>query len=55
MESVVLGAEKFKNCGKGTHGGGRYLFTKTVNQKSVIVLAEVKDEKCWLITGYYED
>ena len=33
----------------------RWKFKKTVDGKTLVVVAEVKKSECWLATAYYED
>ena len=39
----------------GSNGGFKYIFTKNTDLKVLIVVAEVKKEECWFITGYWQD
>ena len=40
---------------RGDHGGFVYKFKKTSGQRTLVVVAEVKNECCWLISGWIED
>ena len=39
----------------GSNGGFKYIFTKNIDLKILIVVAEVKKEECWVVTGYWQD
>ena len=39
----------------GTHGGTVRKFRKTVEPKTLVVVAEIKGKDCWLLTGFFAD
>lgn len=39
----------------GIHGGRISKFRKTVDGKTLVVVAEIKGKECWLLTGYFAD
>ena len=38
---------------RGNHGGFVYKFKKTVEGKILAVVAEIKKDECWLMSGFY--
>ena len=40
---------------KGNHGGFIWLFFRAFQSKILVVVAEVKANECWIITGYWEE
>jgi hypothetical protein len=40
---------------KGNHGGFIWLFFCAFESKILVVVAEVKANECWIITGYWEE
>ena len=40
---------------KGNHGGLIWLFFRRFESRILIVVAETKDNECWIITGYWEE
>ena len=40
---------------KGNHGGFIWLFFRTFESRILVVVAEVKANECWVITGYWEE
>jgi hypothetical protein len=39
--------------GKGNHGGLIRLFLRAYGGKVLVVVAEVRKNECWIITGYW--
>ena len=39
---------------KGGHGGMVYRLKKTVDKKTHIVIAEIKKDECWLVSGWVQ-
>jgi hypothetical protein len=39
----------------GVHGGAIYRFKKTDDGLTLVVVAEVKNNECWIMTAYYEN
>jgi len=52
MRNVVKYHDTKKQQYRGNHGGFVYRFTKSVDGKEFTVVAEVKKEECWLLTGF---
>lgn len=44
---------KQQQC-RGEHGGFVYKFSKNAGSVVLIVIAEVKKQECWLISGWRE-
>ncbi len=40
---------------KGNHGGFIWLFLRAFESRILVVVAEVKANECWIITGYWEE
>ena len=40
---------------KGNHGGFIWLFFRLFESRILVVVAEVKNNECWVITGYWEE
>jgi hypothetical protein len=40
---------------KGNHGGFIWLFFRAFESRILVVVAEVKANECWIITGYWEE
>ena len=40
---------------KGNHGGFIWLFSRAFESKVLVVVAEIKGNECWIITGYWEE
>jgi hypothetical protein len=40
---------------KGNHGGFIWLFFRAFGSRILVVVAETKNNECWIITGYWED
>lgn len=40
---------------KGNHGGWIWLFFRGYGGRVLVIVAEVKKNACWLITGYWTD
>lgn len=52
MKDVVNYSDKRMQQYRGTNGGFVYRFSKTAGGKAIVVIAEVKGDKCWLISGW---
>jgi len=39
---------------KGRNGGKVIRFKKTAGGKTLVVIAEIRHEECWIMTAYYE-
>jgi hypothetical protein len=53
MKDVVKYHSHKRQQYRGRHGGHVYKFTKTVDGKTVAVVAEVKKSECWLVTAFF--
>jgi hypothetical protein len=53
-KALVRSGSGKKLVGKGFHAT-RYTFEKTVDETTLFVVAEIKNNECWLITAYYKD
>jgi hypothetical protein len=40
---------------KGNHGGFIWLFFHAFESRILVVVAEIKGNECWIITGYWEE
>ena len=40
---------------RGNHGGFIWLFFRAFESRILVVVAEVKANECWIITGYWEE
>ena len=40
---------------RGDHGGFVYKFKKTSGSKTLTVVAEIKADQCWLISGWFQN
>ena len=50
---MVCYADEEKRLRNGDHGGIVYKFKKT-DSRALIVIAEIRNNNCWLATAYYE-
>ena len=39
----------------GNHGGFIWLFFRLFESRILVVVAEVKNNECWIIAGYWEE
>jgi hypothetical protein len=39
---------------RGNHGGMLWLFFRTFDSRLLVVVAEIKLNDCWIITGYWD-
>jgi hypothetical protein len=53
-KSVVKYSDFKQKQYTGEHRGTVFRFSKTVDGTTLTVVAEVKNNECWLITGLYE-
>ena len=54
-KNVVKYADEEKKLQNGQNGGILKSFTKTVDGRKLTVIAELKNNECWLATAYYEN
>jgi hypothetical protein len=54
-KDVVKYADGEKKLKEGKNGGILKSFTKTVGGRRLTVVAELKNNECWLATAYYEN
>jgi hypothetical protein len=52
MKQIVNNHDARRQQYRGEHGGFVYKFVKTVEGKKLAVVAEVKNDECWLISGF---
>ena len=38
---------------RGNHGGMIWLFSRAFAARVLIIVAEIKNHECWIITGYW--
>jgi hypothetical protein len=55
LKNVVNYSDSKQRQGKGAHGGQLTRFRKSVDGKTLVAVAEIKGNECWIVTGYYED
>ena len=55
LKSVVLNHDRKTQHRRGEHGGFVYEFTKRIQGRNLVVIAELKKHECWLITGWREE
>ena len=55
VKNVVKYSDSEQILNRGNHGGNLKKLWKTVNEKTLVVVAEIKREECWLATAYYEE
>lgn len=52
VKSVVLTHHKKQNEGKGRKGGIVWKFSKERSKLTLVVVAEIKQKECWIMTCY---
>lgn len=52
--NVVLYPDPARKLNRGKNGGILSMFKKTVDGKTRVVVAEIINDECWLMTIYYE-
>lgn len=55
MKNVVRYPDSEQLLRRGNHGGMVKKFRKTVDGKTLVVVAEIKGKDCWLLTGFFAD
>jgi len=55
VKNVISYYDSVERLNRGKHGGFLKKFKKTVDHKTLVVVAEIKNNDCWLATAYYED
>jgi hypothetical protein len=55
MESVINRHDRRTQQYVGEHGGLVYRFTRNDNERELVVVAEVKGEEAWILTGFVSD
>ena len=53
MKNVVCYPDESSFLRKGLHGGRISKFRKTVEGRTLVVVAEIKGKECWLLTGFF--
>jgi hypothetical protein len=54
LKAVVAMPHGVEELSPGRNGGKLKRFRKTVDDKTLVVVAEVKGNECWLATAFYE-
>ncbi len=54
MKDVVKYHDTRKQQYRGEHGGFVYRFSKSTDDMTLVVVAEVKKGECWLISAFYQ-
>ena len=54
IKNVVNYSREAEDLNVGKNGGKLKKFRKS-NGRTIIVIAEIKNQDCWLATAYYED
>jgi hypothetical protein len=54
-KDVVKYADEEKRLQRGNNKGFLTSFTKTIDGRKLTVIAELKNNDCWLATAYYEN
>ena len=54
MKAVVNYPEGKRQQYRGLNGGFVCKFSKTVDSKTLVVIAEVKKSECWLISAFFQ-
>lgn len=54
MKNVIRYPDRSADLKRGKKGGIVKKFWKTVDQRTLVVVAEIKDTDCWIITAYHE-
>ena len=54
MKDVVNYPDAKTQQYRGLHGGYVYRFYKTVGKATLVVVAEVKKDECWLMSAWNE-
>lgn len=55
MKNTVCQHQRRIQHQRGEHGGFVYEFHQRAAGKTLVVIAELKRQECWLITGYHEE
>jgi hypothetical protein len=55
MQGVVRQHQRRIQHQRGEHGGFVYESHQRLAAKRLVVIAELKKQECWLITGYHEE
>jgi hypothetical protein len=54
-KSVVIYSQETSVLRRGRHKGTVKKYRKTVDGRTLVVVAEMKSKECWFLTAYYED
>jgi hypothetical protein len=54
VKNVVRYPDSVEDLSRGRHGGSLKRFKKAVDDRTLVVIAEVKRTDCWLATSFYE-
>lgn len=53
-KNVVQYPDSSRKLNRGRNGGILTMFKKAIDGKTLVVVAEMKKNECWLMTTYYE-
>ena len=54
MKAVVRYHDKRLQQYRGEHGGFVYRFSEIAGENTLVVVAEIKNHECWLISAFYQ-
>ena len=54
VKNVVRYSKEVKVLNRGKHGGLLKKFRKSADDKTLVVVAEIRNKTCWLATAFYE-
>jgi hypothetical protein len=54
VKNVVRYPDSVEDLSRGRYGGSLKRFKKAVDDRTLVVIAEVKRIDCWLATSFYE-
>jgi hypothetical protein len=54
VKTVINYADEETKLQKGRNGGSLIRFTKSIGNRKLVAVAEIKNNDCWLATAYYE-
>jgi hypothetical protein len=55
MKDTICHHEQRRQHRRGEHGGFVCEFRRRAGARTLVVIAEIRKQECWLITGYYEE
>jgi hypothetical protein len=54
VKNVIYYSDRKQELRTGHHGGKIFKYFKTVDDKTLAVVAEIRRNDCWIATAYYE-